>query len=59
MLNQINITLLEFGATGNGNPGNSFEDVRTGIRAQIQHLKCYASTDSLNLAKLILDGITI
>ncbi|WP_270850163.1 N-acetylmuramoyl-L-alanine amidase [Faecalibacillus faecis] len=40
------------GATGNGNPGNSFGDVRTGIRAQIQHLKCYASTDSLNLAKV-------
>ena len=40
------------GAIGNGNPGNSFGDVRTGIRAQIQHLKCYASTDSLNLAKV-------
>ena len=44
--NQYNYAGL--GATGNGNPGNSFEDVRTGIRAQIQHLKAYASTDSLN-----------
>ena len=25
----------------------SFQDVRTGIRAQIQHLKAYASTESL------------
>ena len=36
------------GATGNGNPGNSFADVRTGLRAQVQHLKAYASTDPLN-----------
>ncbi len=35
------------GATGNGAVGASFPDVRTGIRAQIQHLKCYASTDGL------------
>ena len=35
------------GATGNGVHGNSFENVRIGIRAQIQHLKAYASTDSL------------
>lgn len=36
------------GAVGNGAAGNSFKDVRTGIRAQIQHLKCYASTAGLN-----------
>lgn len=36
------------GATGGGEPGNSFGSVRAGIRAQIQHLKAYASTDSLN-----------
>ncbi|MCQ5191149.1 N-acetylmuramoyl-L-alanine amidase AmiC precursor [[Butyribacterium] methylotrophicum] len=36
------------GATGNGNPGNSLPDIRTGIRAQIQHLKCYASDQPLN-----------
>ena len=36
------------GATGNGVAGNSFENVRMGIRAHVQHLKCYASTESLN-----------
>ena len=36
------------GATGNGAQGNSFPDVRTGIRAQIQHLKCYANNNKLN-----------
>ena len=36
------------GATGNGKPGNSFVDVRTGIRAQIQHLKAYANKEELN-----------
>lgn len=36
------------GTTGNGVPGNSYPDVRTGIRAQIQHLKAYATADSLN-----------
>ena len=36
------------GATGNGVKGNSFSTVRIGIRAQVQHLKCYASTEKLN-----------
>ena len=36
------------GATGNGVAGNSFPTVRIGVRAQIQHLKCYASTEKLN-----------
>lgn len=35
------------GTTGGGVPGNSYPDVRTGIRAQIQHLKAYATADSL------------
>ncbi|MBX9033615.1 glucosaminidase domain-containing protein [Gordonibacter massiliensis] len=40
------------GATGGGEPGNSFNDwgsnsVRKGLRAQVQHLKAYASTDAL------------
>ena len=35
------------GTTGNGVPGNSYPDVRTGIRAQIQHLKAYATADAL------------
>ncbi|WP_321024797.1 N-acetylmuramoyl-L-alanine amidase [Eisenbergiella porci] len=34
------------GATG-GVPGLSFPDDRTGVRAQIQHLKAYASTEPL------------
>lgn len=44
--NQYNFAGL--GATGNGVQGNVFGNVREGIRAQIQHLKCYASTDNLN-----------
>ena len=36
------------GTIGNGVPGNSYPDVQTGIRAQIQHLKAYATSDSLN-----------
>ena len=36
------------GTTGGGVPGNAYPDVRTGIRAQIQHLKAYASTEPLN-----------
>ena len=38
------------GATGGGASGASFKDVRTGVRAQIQHLKAYANTLSLNNA---------
>lgn len=38
------------GTTGGGEPGNSFADVRTGVRAQIQHLKAYATEDALNEA---------
>ena len=36
------------GATGNGVTGESFKDVREGVRAQIQHLKVYGSTKDLN-----------
>ena len=35
------------GTVGDGNHGNTFPDVRTGIRAQVQHLKAYASTEAL------------
>lgn len=35
------------GATGGGVQGNYFASVREGIRAQIQHLKAYASTEEL------------
>ena len=44
-INQFNFGGI--GATGNGVPGNSFKDVRTGIRAQVQQLKAYASTEPL------------
>lgn len=36
------------GVTSNGMKGNSFASMREGIRAQIQHLKAYASTADLN-----------
>lgn len=35
------------GAAGGGAQGASFPDAQTGIRAQIQHLKAYASKDAL------------
>jgi len=37
------------GAIGNGEPGLTFPDQRTGIRAHIQHLKAYGSQEPLNL----------
>ena len=45
-IDQFNFAGL--GTTGGGVKGIAFPDVRTGIRAQVQHLKAYASTDSLN-----------
>ena len=36
------------GTTGGGVKGIYFPDVRTGLRAQVQHLKAYASSDQLN-----------
>jgi N-acetylmuramoyl-L-alanine amidase len=36
------------GVTATGVTGEKFPDIRTGIRAVIQHLKGYATTDSLN-----------
>lgn len=47
----VSITQFNFaglGATGGGNPGNSFPTVRMGIRAQVQHLKAYATSAPLN-----------
>ncbi len=40
------------GSTGPGNPGLWFPDERTGVRAHIQHLKAYGSTESLNLEQV-------
>lgn len=51
--NDVDISQYNFagiGATGNGAAGYSFGSVREGVRAQIQHLKAYASTDPLNQA---------
>ncbi len=42
------------GAVDGGGGGGIFADVRTGIRTQVQHMKAYASTDSLKLA--CIDG---
>lgn len=36
------------GATGNGVSGLSFANIRTGVRAHVQHLKAYANSDPLN-----------
>ena len=38
------------GVTSNGMKGNSFDTPQLGIRAQVQHLKAYASTDELKNA---------
>ncbi|MCI9229767.1 MAG: N-acetylmuramoyl-L-alanine amidase [Lachnospiraceae bacterium] len=38
------------GVTANGMKGNSFDTAQLGIRAQVQHLKAYASTDALKNA---------
>lgn len=46
-ISQFNFAGL--GATGNGVAGNSFKDVRTGIRAQVQHLKAYANKEALKI----------
>ena len=37
------------GSIGPGQKGNSFPDERTGVRAHIQHLKAYGSTENLSL----------
>lgn len=38
------------GVTSNGMKGNSFDSPQIGIRAQVQHLKAYASTEALKNA---------
>ncbi len=40
------------GATGDGVPGLTFNSVEEGVRAHIQHLKAYASTDTLQTKKV-------
>ena len=45
------------GAVGGGAKGASFSDVRTGIRAQVQHLRAYAdsSVTTASLANAVVD----
>ena len=48
---QVDISQYNFagiGAVDGGASGAVFPDVRTGIRAQVQHLKAYACSDALN-----------
>ena len=45
------------GAVGGGAAGETYADVRTGLRAQVQHLKAYASTEGLNNA--CVDTLTL
>ena len=54
----VKITQYNFaglGATGNGATGLSFSDIRTGIRAHVQHLKAYATKEGTALANPCVD----
>lgn len=44
------------GTTYTGIAGNLFDTPRKGVRAQIQHLKCYANTEPLNAQSLHVNG---
>ncbi|EEH64998.1 N-acetylmuramoyl-L-alanine amidase [Actinomyces urogenitalis DSM 15434] len=44
------------GATGGGNPGNSFASVQIGLRAQVQHLRAYADP-TVTTARLAHDVV--
>ena len=50
----VKISQFNFGGIGatGGVPGNAFTNVRIGIRAQVQHLKCYACEEPLNNANV-------
>lgn len=41
------------GAVGGGAQGAAFPDARTGVRAHIQHLKAYASTEPVNKLPIV------
>ena len=47
-MHQHSLILQGIGTTGGGVAGVSYPDVRTGIRAQVQHLKAYACEEALN-----------
>jgi hypothetical protein len=46
-VNILQYNMAGIGAVGGGAEGASFDTIREGIRAQIQHLKAYASTNDL------------
>lgn len=43
------------GATGGGNPGNTFETIEEGVTAQIQHLWAYSQTADIPVDEEIVD----
>lgn len=43
------------GATGGGNPGNTFETIEDGVTAQIQHLWAYSQTTEIPVDEDIID----
>lgn len=47
MLRSNSLILRDLGQQAVVWPGNSYPDVRTGVRAQVQHLKAYATADPL------------
>jgi N-acetylmuramoyl-L-alanine amidase len=49
VVKEVQNNFAGLGATGGTEPGLSFPDIRTGIRAVIQHLKAYASKEDLKL----------
>ncbi len=43
------------GAIDAANPGEKFKDQKTGVRAHIQHLQAYATTQDVNLKQPLVD----
>ena len=43
------------GATGGGNPGNTFDTIEEGVTAQIQHLWAYSQTTDIPVNEEIID----
>ena len=50
VIDKFNLTANSMGVTGKGVKGNSFDTPLLGIRAQVQHLKAYASVEGLRNA---------
>ena len=43
------------GAIDSSKPGEKFPDQQTGVRAHIQHLQAYATTEDVKLKKALVD----